>query len=352
MAFNLFEVVKYEDEEDGSVFAWRHPNRELKPGTTVIVQFNQQAVFVKSGRVAQTLGPGKHRVDGGNAQFLTGLTKKVTGGVSPHSGQLWFVNTLDMLNLPWGVPHPITVEDPKHGVLLEVRAHGEFGARVVDFGPLLTRVMGQKERITVEDVKKWTREKTLAQVQSAIATVFGQLDVDLGQVSMHLETISVQLNQALEGRLREYGIELFDFSVQMIKVDQESQAYRDIYAAQSKVLDSNAQATKRRIEGYSYQEERKFDVLEGAAKNEGRANPGLDLGLGLSMGMGVGNAVGDMLAQSMRPTDGEQPAAAPPQARDSQPDAAYCIECGTSIPTNAKFCPSCGTPQTPGEPRA
>lgn len=47
------------------------------------------------------------------------------------------------------------------------------------------------------------------------------------------------------------------------------------------------------IIGYSYQQQRSFDTLEGVAKNPGTSNnPLMGVGMGLGMGVQMGNAVG------------------------------------------------------------
>ena len=45
MALNIFEVVRYEGEDTRNILAWRHPNKNMKPGTTLIVNPGQRAVF-------------------------------------------------------------------------------------------------------------------------------------------------------------------------------------------------------------------------------------------------------------------------------------------------------------------
>jgi membrane protease subunit (stomatin/prohibitin family) len=58
------------------------------------------------------------------------------------------------------------------------------------------------------------------------------------------------------------------------------------------------------------------------------------------MGLGAGAAVAQVLQSALKPGDGAaaQPAVAAGATK-------FCIECGQSIPQNAKFCPMCGKPQ-------
>ena len=70
-----------------------------------------------------------------------------------------------------------------------------------------------------------------------------------------------------------------------------------IYAeteAKKVVIDSQAQATKRMQEGYTYQQERGYDVAEKVAQNES-VGQFTNMGLGLGTMFGVGGAVGGMV---------------------------------------------------------
>ena len=138
--------------------------------------------------------------------------------------------------------------------------------------------------------------------------------------------------------------------------------------AQKTVIASQAMATKRAQEGYTYQQERGFDVAEHAAQNEA-VGQFTNMGIGLGTMAGVGGAVGGAVAGSINGAlDGinsQPPQTTPPAATvfcencgaRLAPSAAFCDECGTAVPTDhtkcahcgyeferpGKFCPKCGT---------
>ena len=79
-----------------------------------------------------------------------------------------------------------------------------------------------------------------------------------------------------------------------------------IYAqteAQKVVIDSQAQAAKRAQEGYTYAQERSFDVAEKAAQNEAvgqLTNMGVGLGAMAGMSGAVGGMVGNVVNDVMQ----------------------------------------------------
>lgn len=81
------------------------------------------------------------------------------------------------------------------------------------------------------------------------------------------------------------------------------------------VIDSQAQATKRAQEGYTYAQERGFDVAEKVAQNEA-VGQFTNMGVGLGTMAGVGGAVGGVVGNAV---NGAMQAAAEPPAPAAQP---------------------------------
>ena len=78
------------------------------------------------------------------------------------------------------------------------------------------------------------------------------------------------------------------------------------------------------ILGYTYQQERTFDVLDKAAQNEGSASDLMGIGMGLRDGVPIGHTVANMGQNILNA--GER----------------RCPSCGASLPPNARFCLECG----------
>ena len=109
---------------------------------------------------------------------------------------------------------------------------------------------------------------------------------------------------------------------------------------------SEARAHARNAEGYTYQEERRFDVLETAAQNEGATGAFMNMGMGLGMGTGVGKAVNTMAQNLQQPDPAPAPAGTKtcPQCNSTVPATAkFCSNCGQQMPQGPRFCPECGT---------
>ena len=123
-----------------------------------------------------------------------------------------------------------------------------------------------------------------------------------------------------------------DPNVAEAKLNQQVELIKAETSAQKVVIDSKAQATKRAQEGYTYQQERGFDVARDLAKNDAKGqftNLGIGLGTMAGVGVGMSHIVNDALNNAN-------------SNNISQNNATICKKCGSAIPANSKFCLNCG----------
>ena len=148
--------------------------------------------------------------------------------------------------------------------------------------------------------------------------------INIFEIDENLTLFSDSIRNLLVNDFADYGVSLERFFVtNIVKPDGDRQyekfkelhfrQYADIaeaklrqqtdiiYAqteAQKTVIDSQAQATKRAQEGYTYQQERGFDVAEKVAQNEA-VGEFTNMGVGFGTMAGVGGAVGGMVGGMM-----------------------------------------------------
>ena len=79
----IVDVVKYNGKPD--VLAWKYPNEELGTWTQLIVNESQEAILVKSGKVLDVFGSGRHTLDTANIPILNNIVNLPFGGRSPFT---------------------------------------------------------------------------------------------------------------------------------------------------------------------------------------------------------------------------------------------------------------------------
>ena len=105
------------------------------------------------------------------------------------------------------------------------------------------------------------------------------------------------------------------------------------------VIESQSLAQKRNIEGYTYQQERGFEIAEKAAQNEGAGNfssAGIGLGMMAGIGGAIGNTIGGTFGIAMNSIN--------QSASSSVTEAGFCDNCGAALVPGVAFCEECGTP--------
>ena len=89
-ALNQFiEVIEWLDNT-GDTILYRFPvaGQEIKNGAQLIVRESQAAVFVFEGQAADTFGPGRYTIDGGNTPILSKLGAWKYGFNSPFKSEV------------------------------------------------------------------------------------------------------------------------------------------------------------------------------------------------------------------------------------------------------------------------
>lgn len=284
----IIDRVKWDGSP--SQLAWKYPSQELSTLTQLIVNESQQAFVVRDGVYEGPFGAGRHTLSTNNIPLLRQLIGLPFGGQTPFAAEVWFVNQTAKLDVRWGTTDPIQLQDPKFGIMVPVRAFGQYGIEIVDTKRFLMKLVGTSPGFDAATLADYFRGMYTTRIKTAIAGAITGSGVSVLDISTRLDDLSATLKQALAGDIAEYGVALTQFSIESINVPETDPAVQKLKAALARRAEMN-------IVGYDYREERSFDVLQAAARNEGSAGSVLGAGLGAGMGLGLGAAVGDNFRQ-------------------------------------------------------
>jgi membrane protease subunit (stomatin/prohibitin family) len=233
---------------------------------------------------------------------------------------VWFVNKLTNLDVRWGTPNPIQLLDPRYKIMVQVRAFGQYGIRVTDSKRFLLKLVGSVSQFDVDTLSDYFRGVFITRIKTEIARLIIQQEQSILEVSTQLEPLSTALKQSLQDEVAEYGVTLVQFNVHSINVPEDDPAAVTLKAALAKKAEMG-------IVGFTYQQERSFDVMQTAAGNEGSAGAVMGAGLGAGMGLGVGASLGqayNQMASEVRngaqaPSPAQATPPAPPPSREAAP---------------------------------
>ena len=115
----LFDVVKWDVNQ--REFCHKFLSQDLRLGTQLIVNTAQTAIFVKGGQICDEFSSGTYTLKSENLPLLNKLVNLPFGGDSPFQAEVWFINRISRLDMKWGTPQPIQLEDPKYNIIVPVR---------------------------------------------------------------------------------------------------------------------------------------------------------------------------------------------------------------------------------------
>lgn len=357
---NNIEVIQFEG--DNSTFIWKHPTEDFYTGTQLIVHESQEAIFFLNGQALDLFGPGRHTLETQNIPLLSRVFNLPFGKQTPFHCEVYFINKAEQMAIKWGTDSKVEYVEPTYKFPLQIGASGEMSLRADNARKLLVKLVGTTSSLTQQTLIQKFRGILMLRVKSYLANIIREQNINIFAIDEYLTTISDALLARLTPDFDDYGLALERFFVNTIvkpEDDRMYQRFRELHfrqyadvaeaqlrqqvgiieqqtQAQRMVIEAQGIAQKRALEGYTYQDERSFDVAERVASNDAIAQMS-NLGIGLGTMAGIGGTVSNMMTGALG--NAMQPHAAPQPAAPVQLE---CPTCHTKLPEGAKFCFGCG----------
>jgi membrane protease subunit (stomatin/prohibitin family) len=390
------EFIAVPDDKKGQiVFKW--PDVRIRKLTRAIVNADEMALFVNTGQVVGTMGPGRHQIDAQELPFLGMFIDVATGG-NAYRAELYFVGTREYPGFTFG-GRIDDVQDPQTGMIVTLRVFGDYSLQVKDPAALITNLVGTVDVTNNELVAGWVSDQLLKVMRTEVTTQVVRNGWPILGLSVYTPDIERAVIEAANNQLSTYGVALIrmgNFDVNLSEADE----------AQLKSLAKDT-AYSRLAGGFNRYAsgEMALGAGQGMAKGGG-ADSGAFLAAGLGLGGqmaggqgpagepgpvpptgpgfagGGGGFVGGGPAPGSGPgaagatapgttvtctnCQAEQPggskfcsscgAALPPPVghcsacgAENAPTARFCAQCGQALAPQALNCPSCGTEAAPGQ---
>lgn len=337
------EFIAVPDDRKGQiVFKW--PDITIRRFTRAIVNADQMAMFVNTGQVVQTLGPGRHQIDANELPGLGAVIDTVTGG-NAYRAELYFVGTREYAGFKFG-GRVDDVQDPRTGLVVTLRVFGDYALRVADPVRLVTNLTSTVDVTDNERIAGWVSDQLLKVLRTHVTTQI----IRNGWPILGLMAYSAEIEQntieAGNGQLAAYGVQLTRMGNFDINLSPEDE----------KQLKQLAKDTSYSQLAGGFQNYAAGEMALGAGQGMAQGGAGVDgaflgAGFGLASAMGaqqVANqqaqqAAAQQAAQQHGVPYGQQPQQAPPsQAQPQQAAGPVCASCQAPNPAGAKFCMGCG----------
>jgi membrane protease subunit (stomatin/prohibitin family) len=336
MALFSREFIAVPDDRKGQiVFKW--PDITIRRFTHAIVNADEVALFVNTGQVMQTMGPGRHSIDADELPGLGALVDFATGG-NAYRAELYFVGTREYTGFKFG-GRVDDVQDPRTGLVVTLRVFGDYAMRVIDPARLITNLTATVDVTDNERIAGWVSDQLLKVLRTNVTTQVTANGWPILGLSVHSPEIEQAAITAANGQLEAYGIgltRLGNFDINLAPED----------AAQLKQL---AKDTSYSQLAGGFGQYAAGEMALGAGQGMALGG-GATQGAFLATGLGLGGGLGGMMQQPQQQAPAPQapPApAAPAAAAAPAPAGVACASCSTPNPAGAKFCMGCGQAVAP-----
>jgi membrane protease subunit (stomatin/prohibitin family) len=339
MALFSREFIAVPDDRKGQiVFKW--PDVTIRRFTHAIVNADEVAMFVNTGQVVQTMGPGRHPIDADELPGLGALIDFATGG-NAYRAELYFVGTREYTGFRFG-GRVDDVQDPRTGLVVTLRVFGEYALRVIDPPRLITNLTATVDVTDNERITGWVSEQLLKVLRTNVTTQVVANGWPILGLSVHSPEIEQAAITSTNGQLEAYGLALTrmgNFDINLAPED----------AAQLKQL---AKDTSYSQLAGGFQQYAAGEMALGAGQGMaqgGGATEGAFLAAGFAL-PGMIQQAQQMQRPAQSPQAQQAPPPPPPAAAAPAPTVLAgptCASCSTANPAGAKFCMGCGTAMAP-----
>ena len=283
----IIDVVKYDSNDEE--FVWKFPSDNLRLGTQLVVKQSQVAFFVKGGKVLDPFESGTYTLKSGNIPILHNLLNLPFGGDTPFQAEVWFVNLISKLDNKWGTPTPIQLEDPKYGVIIPVRAFGQFGFKISNPSLFLESLVGTIKVYNADKIIEYFIGKIISTITIAIGKKIILENVSVLQISVLLDDLSKYSESSIKDEFAKFGIDIVNFFIVSINIPESDPSVIKLKEIKEKAMYINTVGR----DVYSF--DKSMEVMDKAASNEGSVGGTMGAGMGLGMGLGVGSNMGNQM---------------------------------------------------------
>lgn len=381
----ISQVLKFEGDPD--LLVWKHPVEDFNTTTQLVVDATHKALLVVNGNACDLFGEGRHTLETPNIPLVKRLINLPTGGQTPFPCKVFFISDIHQMDMTWGIPGEIVLDDPTYQILLHIGLCGNLNFKISDHRKFLLKMVGFRDQFDSDTLVAKFRGIIKQYVKSIIAKMMNGYNGGPKVSYFDMNENLFETSQFVENQLRpifdSYGIELLVFNIETITVPDED--FAAIKAAKEK-------RASRIIEGYTWQEEQQMEATKIFAGNEGNMGNIGGAMSGMMIGGAIGGGMADMVRSSLSPnavpqqpspadlrstpvpntgavqqpqqaepfnagnffagmaanSNASQGAQTPtygagPNPQAGTPGMYICKNCGHQMAATAKFCEECGT---------
>ena len=262
-----------DDRKNQIVFKW--PDHNIRKYTRAIVNADELAMFVNTGQVVGTMGPGRHQIDADEIPGLGAVIDWATGG-NAYKAELYFVGTREYTGNMFG-GRIDDVQDPQTGMIVTLRVFGDYSMQVKDPVALITNLVGTVDVANNDAITGWMSDQLLKVMRTHMTLQIVRNGWPILGLSAYTPDIEEEVMAKGNQQLASYGVAIIrmgNFDINLSEQDE----------AQLKTLAKDTAYS--RLAG-SFQQYAAGEAALGAGQGMAKGGAGVS-GAFLAAGLGIG----------------------------------------------------------------
>lgn len=276
------DIIEFQGAIDSLV--WKSPVENFNATTQLIVDETHEAIVMIEGRT-EIYAEGRHTLSTPNKPGMAPIQRVATGGATPFTCKVFFVDKVHAMDLKWGTSSPIEVEEPVYKIFIHVMMNGSMGFVVDDSMKFVRKLTGFQTQFDPDALVKKFRGILSTFVKDCIARMMTEGGIGYYGINAYLRDISDLLGSYLSSTFDDYGIRITFFNVEDIQTP----------AADTAVLaEAKARQAGRVVEGFTWQQQQQAEIAKGVANNQGTMGQMMGAAAGFMVGGAMGSTVADV----------------------------------------------------------
>ncbi|MCU0861601.1 MAG: SPFH domain-containing protein [Methanomassiliicoccales archaeon] len=323
------ETFKWEDADKRGNIMYRL-KRNIKFNDNIVVREDEVAVFYRDGKVLDYIDrPDRYALTSLNAPIV-GKIVKALSGVEQQAEVIYLQKRA--FDGKYGSKQPYQFRDKDFG-MVNLRVFGEFRYKVSSPANFVNQFVGTFNYAASAEVEERIKEQMVILVYDSLGDMKNQ-GMGVADIASNLTNIEQVVLSKAPDHFELYGVSIDKISGLYISLPEEVQ----------KAVDTRASMT---VVGANYMQYQTGQAMREAATNPSGGAAGVGVGVGAGVGMGY-QMIDSMRQAGSTPGPGQQTAAAgavvlcPKCGAQNQPQAKFCLECGSKMALSTVSCPKCG----------
>ena len=215
------EFIAAPDSAKGQI-VYKWPDHNIRKFARAIVEPDAVAVFMNQGQVMGVLPPGQHTLDADELPFL-GMFVDWGSGSNAFKAEIYFVGAREFPHCRFG-GRLDEVQDPQTGLIVTLRAFGEYALRVVDPTKLILNLVGTVDVTDNEAITGWVAQQLLKVTRTTVTTQLTSGAWPILGLSVHSPEIEAAAMPATNEQLAGYGLAITRFGNLDVNLDDDDSA--------------------------------------------------------------------------------------------------------------------------------